>query len=545
MPVVPTFENEARVDATPTAQRGDPQALSQPGAAVERGGAELSDVETVWAQRYAEARRQAQASDLVASGSKQLGDLQFKWSKVPDRAAATLGYNNDADAVEKNLYKDISDPLVRAHVQDRVSQERIIRGLDTQNASFQLESSKHRGDLDAHLFQFSQNAASAGEGATGDALRAKLTDDGIAEIKGSSAAGWIQPEEASQKELSFKSQIQAIHIRQQINTALDTQNADGMRALAAKVNDPSTFPGLLPQDREALGQHLETYAYRLDIREASRIAHNDAVADRNLRIGQAHNEAVLLAGVNAGKQLSDADIQQMADHGQITANGVEALHTARDRAEDGRDVPAVSLSLWHAVDQNQITANDVYDQFRAGHLSKNTATDMIKAIDAKNGKGDSAQTKASFNVLKTALSGGAVDAGVFGDKSAAASNWAAAQGEWNRRVVSGGENSDAVLSDMIPRYSSVFVKPSWLASPKFGPVNSTKDLMAVAAATVKAHQAKKLSDPDYAQQVELLSNYRRFYAEEDARAQAAAKARGQKQGGNGATLSGVSPGSGP
>lgn len=529
MPVVPQFENDVSVAQPQGGPIADPNAFGKVGAAIAQGGAQMNQVETEWAHRYAEARRQADAADIVAKTNKAMGDLQFQYSKIPDHVQAMAGFNKDADTLQQQTYAGISDPLVLAYVKDRVDTDRVQYGLETQRQSFGLESSKYRGQVDQHEEQYKQQYTLAPQGPAGDGMRAKIVDDYNAEVKGAVAAGWLDPEEGEKHLESFHSGIQQATVEHLVAGAIDDQNGDHLLALARKVSDPTSFPGLNPDVRARLEDTLETKAWRLESRVQSERAHADAVADRNLAHAQAHNEATLLAGVNAGQPLSEVQIQHLADAGQISAGGVEALHNARDRAENGADDPQKSLHLWHSIDQNDAQISDVFDVFNKRQLSKQTATDMVKTIDAKNGRGDSALTKAAYGTLRTALSGAAAENGLLGKDTQAVGNWAAAQSEWARRVYQAGEDPNAVLSDMVPRYSKIFVPPTWLARPALGSIASTKDLHAIGAATYKAHQNHQISDAQYNAQVQLLGDYRIYYAEKDKRDAAAAQARAKAQ----------------
>ena len=523
MPLMPEFENDVAVQPVqmPTA---NPEPFMAPGRALAQGAGALSDQMAEFNQKYVEAKRAMAASQTVVGLGKQLNDLQHKWSLVPDRQQAIAGYQNEVAQLQKSSVDTIQDPFVRAHVTEQFGSEAIAREDEVGKQSFGLESSKHRGDLDQNLLTLSTQAAQA----PNEHARAIIADNASAAIGGAVAGGWISPEEGSEHGIRFKSDVLAVNARDDINNAIDKQDPDAMYRMAQKLGDPANYPGMLQDTREALRGHAETMAYRLQMRSAQREAHNDAMAERGLHQAQAHNEAVLLAHVNAGATMSDSDIEAMADKGQITAGGVEALHTARDRAEEGHDDPSASIPLWHAVNQNNIDASDVYKVFQAGKLSKTTATDMVKALDAKGDKGDNAGSKANYGVLKTALSGGAVEQGLLGKDPTVVQNWAAAQGEWNRRVTIGGEDSQAVLSDMVPRYSSAFMRPTWLPPTKFGPVNSTKDVMARAGQLAGALKSKAISQSDFEAQASILTDYRNFYTLEDQRAAAAAKARAKK-----------------
>lgn len=519
MPVVEPFVAEGGVPAPSGSPTANPEALSAPGRAIAQGFGALSDQAMEFQRRYTEARRMADAANAVADASKKLGDLQFQSSKIPDRVTAMDAFNKGADQIEKDTYGGISDPLVLAHVKERVGQERVIRGLDTQNAAFDLESSKRRGDLDTHLLQYSQDAAAA----PNDVLRAKIVDDANAEISGAAAAGWIHPEEAAQKKIAFGSQIEEVAVRTRMNAALDSQNPRAMDTLAKDIADPSKFPGLLPETREVLGTRVENMSYRLAMREATRIAHADAVGEKLLHKQQAHNEAVLLFNTYNGQAPKLADLEVMVDKQLISPGGLEAIHSAMDRSEKGTNDWHTVLTLQQGLNEGTTTPSDIYGARAQGKLDTPTAVEMMKTLDAKSGKGDNANEKALFNVLKTGLQGNAIENGlpVFGsDKQTAAARWGAAQGEWQRRVVTNGENPSSVLADMLPKYGST-MKPTWLDDPKFGKIGTVQDLAKVAMATARAHQAKQMGDADYWGQVELLNNYKRYFAAEAAHDQAA------------------------
>lgn len=530
MPVLPEFDES--IPVRPTEMPGvNPAAFGAPGAAIAQGGRELSDQMAQFNERYIDAKRAMAASNTVVGLSKTLDDLQHKYSKVPDRTQALAGFNAETAALQKSSVDTIADPEIRAHVTEQFGAEAISRSDAVGREAFGLESSKHQADLTQNQSDLSTLAARA----PNDHARAIITDNFNAAVAGAVAGGWITPEEAKIRQLKWTSDVQAVHVRDQMNAALDTRDPEKMYALAHSIQDQANYPGMTEDTRASLGRELENSAYHLDMQAARREAHADMMADRAMHQAQAHNEAVTLAAVNAGQPLSDVQIMKLANGGQISAGGVEALHTARDRAEDGRDNPIAAGHLWHAADSGELVPDDVYTAFKHGDVSKGTMVDLIKTIDSKNIKGDTASDKAAFSVLKTALSGAAVESGsILGnDKAGAQQTWAEAQGEWHRRVTIGGEDSNAVLTDMIPKYAKAPIAPTWIAPTKFGTPNSTKDVMALAARLGQAFKSKQISQSDFEGQAELLTNYRRYYAQEDQ----AARARSRK-----VSVQGVQPG---
>jgi hypothetical protein len=521
MPTIPTFENDVSVRPGGAAQ-ASPAAFAAPGEALARSAGQFTDEMAAFNARYMDAKRQADAAHANAGLSEGLDNLQHKWSQVPDRDQAQAGFDTDAATLRKQTLAGISDPLTQQHVAAIFDGEAIARRYDAANAAFRLESGTRVAQLDAD----NNSAANLAASASNDLLRAKLVDDRLGAIQGAVKAGWLQPVEGEQMQLGFRSQVQEVAARAQMNSAIDAQDGRAADALAQRLSDPKEFQGLLPERREILQQRLENLSYRLDTRAASAQAHKDAQADKVLRQNQSHNEAMLLASVSAGHPLSDSDIVHLADSQQISAGGVEALIAAKNRAEDGRDNPDAALRLWHAIGTKQATSGEIFDALHSGAISKSTSVTMMRSLDATANKDTKGNETAAFNQLKTVLHGGAIEQGIIPDKSPEAALWAQAQGEWHGRVTAGGEDPAQVLPDMLKRYGTNTAAPTWLTQPRLGTVQSAQDLAAVAAKTGQAHKDGKISDADYQAQLKLLSQYKVFYGLQAATKPAPAKPAG-------------------
>ena len=525
MPIVPEFDAQVAVRPVATPEV-DAAALGKPGAAAAQGFGALSDQMQEFDRRYAEARRQADAANTTAAVSRQLDDLSVKYSKIPDRAQATSGYEQDSAKVINDTLDTIGDPLIKSYVTQRVSTENEARRLQVQERSFGLESSKRRGDLDQNLEQFAQSAAAAGNGDTGDTLRAKLTDDGIANIKGAVAAGWLQPEEGAQHELLFKSNVQRVRVQQLVNHALETQDPREVSNLARAVNDESTFPGLLPEQREQLGQHLENLSYRIESRTIARQAHEDAVSERNLRLGQDSNAAALLGQVYNGKTVDPATLEKLGQGGALSPSGMEALHSAQMHQDEGHDDAAVSVRTWYAIGRGEATPQDVYDQVRMNKLSANTASSMMKEITG----GTTPAAKNALDVFKRAVTGSASGnfsfGGNTGEREMALANGLS---EFHMRIAQ-GESPDDVLAETLPKYAPKYTTPGFLPPTRFGAILSTKDAAAVAAKTVAARDAHQIDDGAYAHESDLIRKYTEFYRAKEETARALATVRPKKSG---------------
>lgn len=532
MPLMPDLENEVAVrpEQTPLA---NPGAFGRPGEALAAGAGQLSDEMAQFNARYMEARRSADAMNTVVGFAQKNNEIAHAASLIPDRAQALAQYNAQSAALQKQTLAGVSDPFARELVQRQIGSEFITRQYDVGQQSFVLESSRRAGDLDTNLATLANEYAAA---KTPEA-QALATDNATMAINAAAAGGWIPPEKASDLLLHWKSQRQEVAARAEMNAAYSTQDPNRMTALSARLADLSQFPGLDVDIRERLQSTVDVKAYRLEIRAASQQAHEDALAERNLHAVQSHNEASLLAGIYGGAQVDLAQVEHMADRQQISGPGLEAIVAAQNRVTAGTDDPLSAVRLWHAIDTGDASVNDVYGALKAHQLKGETATAMVRALDAKDGRGDNADAKAAFAILKTASSGSAIESGnYFGnDKSEAQARWAQAQGEWHTRVTVNGEDPDAVLSDMMPRYGAAVQKPTWLAAPQFGGVNGTKDLAAVWARTKAAYAAHQLTDSQYQAQATLLNNYRIFYSQEETAqaAKQAALARARKTANSG------------
>lgn len=520
MPEIPDFVN----DYTPhvgSAPQVSPAALAQPAAALEHLGETLSGPAQEFNARYQQARRSADASNILAGVSTKLNDAAFRWSRTPDRQKAIAGFQAEAATLRAQTVDGLNDELLKTYVDDRFTAEAGARELETGQQAFRLESSKRVGELDANLAAFAQSAA----GAKSEMLRAKIMDDGTSAIEGAVAGTWITPEEGATRKLGWASQVQEVRARQMIDAALRTQSPKDAQAASAALGDPAQFPGLNPEARERLAYRVDALNDRLESRAIARQAHADAVAERNLHAAQSRNETLLLAGIYNGKTVDSATLEKLAFGQQISPAGLEAVHSALTHQAEGQDDARTVVGLWHAIDTRSARPADILDAINANHVKGTTGAEMMRALD----KGDeSTSSRNAFSVLKTAMQGQAIEAGKF-DAPEMTARYAEAQSEWHRRVA-GGENPQAVLTDMVPRYVETRLAPTWLPPTKYGTPRSGKDVASLKVQLRQAFKAKQISQADAERQGMLVEAYGQFFDREDlaarARAAAGAKSKG-------------------
>lgn len=317
MPDIPLFENTVSAEVGGGPPRADPGVFRQIGEATYQGFGQLSDVAQAFTDRYVEARRQANAADITAGASAKLGDAQFRWSKVADQVAAANGFRAEAEKIRNDALAQSNDPLVQSAVTRSVDQETIMRGLDTRQAAFGLESSARRGALDTRLTQYAQSAASQ----QNPLLRAHTLDQAQGDIDSTVAAGWLRPEEGDERKIAFASRLQQISAEQDRNAALASHDPNVALAWAQKINDPASYPGLNPQVREQLGYRAELMADRIKAKAetATRAAVHASWQD---------NLASLATTGAPVTPLSDAQIR--AAFPEDADRRIQALDLARD-----------------------------------------------------------------------------------------------------------------------------------------------------------------------------------------------------------------------
>lgn len=516
---IPTFTNHVGV-AVYQGPRQDPGAAAAPGQALARVGAEATDLALSFEERYQKARQQADASNAIAKATDQLNELQFNLSKTPDRQKAMELFDQGSAAIKKGTLAGISDPVVSRFVEQNLDREAGLRKQDTGNAAFQAESQMRRGDLANNLSNYAKSAATA----TNPLLRSKITDDAVGTIRGAVAAGWLNAEAGARAELAFKSDVQENQVLQAFNDVAIAGDTDKAETLIGTLSDPNNFTDLAPEKREAFVSRAEAMSYRLMQRDAAAAAKADTLAARALRQTQTENETRLLTDIHTGKNVDPTEIERLAYTDQLSAEGVRSIYSAIDNRNQGKDEPLFTVRLWHSVTEKTASPDDIYAAVNTHRIRTETGTEMIRALATRDKQSVDQVERGRYNELKTALSGAAVEAGVFRDTAPQTMKWQQAQGEWNRRVLTGGEDPTNVLHDMLPRYQTGAPALEALPRPRLGAIATPQDVNAVGAATLRALQSRKIDQATYDEEVGLLNKYRAFFLDQQQRQQQQPKA---------------------
>lgn len=551
MPVIPEFTNNVAT-ATAPLPRADVRQSSAIADSIARGGAQLEATVEPWAERYAASRRAVMASDAMVDAQHGLAQSAQQWSrragtldengKIIGTDQAVNGFNDQAQQLRTQAVGQIADPLVKEQVAHSFNEAMIGHAESVRSQGFSQERLARLGQLDTQLNGLAQDAAatSTPEG------KLNVTNTAATAIGTLRDAGFINGEEAATRGIAFTSHVQAVGVHQELNSALDLADRDPDAALrlARKINDPASYPGLLPEQRESLGRQAENIAYRLTVQASARAQKEDAAEAKALRQTQATNEAKLLSDVYDNKPVDIAAATAMASNQQISVAGLQAVHAALDRQREGKDDPLARIDLQQRIQDGEDVHADIRQAIIDHKLSGPTAGALMTQNGARQGKGDNAIDRANFNALKTVLGGDAVEKGMLNFDNKAhvqqIQSWARAQIEWGNRVLVGGEDSRAVLTDMLPRYQSSNYPPATWAAPRLGAVSSSQDVAAVWGKTKAAAAAGQITPDQLGAETDLLGRYRQFYADQDARR--AATAVKPAPGGGGAKLRNITTG---
>lgn len=323
MPQIPDFIATVRPDAGGLTPRRDIADRSIDFSGVLRPLQEFTD-------KYLLAKRLSDTADYQNANTKALADLEYKWSKVPDRQKAVAGFDADVAALKKQNVDTIEDPLMRASVGMHFNDQAVSRSLQTGDNAFRLESSAHASKLDQAQLDNADLASKAGNAT----LRMQIQDQMNQQIDNDARGGWITPEDAVRRKAQFNNSVASLSAQQDID-----RDPYGTKTRLQGEG----YKGLLPQERENLIHNADDEIKRRQA-EAERKA---AEAQRLFVAQQSDLYEEDVAGARDGKSLNltslDSLTKAYGDKGVIlwqnlqdtkkTAIGIEgmALKNPADR----------------------------------------------------------------------------------------------------------------------------------------------------------------------------------------------------------------------
>lgn len=290
-------------------------------------------------------------------------------------------------------------------------------------------------------------------------------------------------------------------------------------------------PNLMPAVRE---EALDQLAHRF-ARDSAVIRDMETRAKENFANQQKATAASLLARAIRGEALDSQMLAGLVETQQITDDQYRAVQT--EAAREGRDDPQTYSEFSRRAYAGEDISTDLWRAIAEKRLKGSTAEALQRTANARRERGDDQIERAAYATLRTAAGMDAQERPMIDFDKAATANqlqlWSLAQQEWNRRVLVGRqdetgrivrEDPNAVLADMLPRYSRPVERIEAFPKPRMGAVTKLEDIPALVEKTYAAHARGVMTDVQLAEEELLIAKLEAILEAQKKRTDAAAAA---------------------
>lgn len=513
MPNVPTFTNQVSAVTGGGIPRLDANQAGYTGAVIARAGQQLSGEMEEWNRRYAEARRQSEAADLLAESTSKLGDMEFRWGKLDDNMAAKAGFDQEATKLRDETLQRIQDPQIAALFSDQFTKEMISRSESTRKSAFGVESATQKGNLDLRISAYAKQAANA----SSPALRDQMLQRAQADIVSATAAGWLHGDEGAVKLLKFNSDISEADALRDIT--------DRPELAQQQLLDPNFYPGLDPVARSRLSDRANT---RVDALRADRIRMAELADRQSEKALKKKGDMVAkdLWGKQADGTLTRDDIEVAKTF--LEPSEYRALVSASQNLGAANDDPATIARL-----EQQIGTSGFADEARNALEAHMITTDrFVSMLDKNRSELGQAQPSSPYksgrSLVQTTLEpgqlldGGAAALAHAGQAQALVEfdNWAAEHPDATRAQAI-EEAQKTIARYQIVNYQQMSIAtglPRYYTGTR--DALKTTDLDAAEARTVQDLDGNKISREQADQELRKIASWRYILAQKQAPAPA-------------------------
>lgn len=297
--------------------------------------------------------------------------------------------------------------------------------------------------------------------------------------------------------------------------------------------------------RASLDQQITSHQWTKMMRDQTQQAREDRDADKAMRTVQTANLAKYTADTLQGKAPSAGQLADLIRTQQLPVHAAEFLPALAKKKTPGaeEDNALAVIELHKVLADHSLSVDDktkvISGAVTRGFLKSSTAGSLVDQAYRSAAKGDSDEARQDLSSVMHAVG---VPDGMVNMNRDEQRRKAAVLVEWGDRVTRGAEASKDVRNDLIEKYNPPGQPPVTWPRPKFGAVNSTQDVQAVAQRTDAAIKAGQLTPERGQAEKENLVRYAQFYQKLDqARAAAAAVRKDQPKSGEKAKLKGVVP----
>src|SRR5215471_898467 len=365
----PDPHNPGQCGAVQPADAG-PYAMGAPGRALSEAGAGVARVGMDFLQKYDDAQREAQATQTIGEGTRQLSALERKWGQHANAKEAQAGYDAEASKIIDGLTKDIRDIRVKSITSGQLTRESISRSETTFNTAFRLEAETNTAALNVNL------ASWAREAATNMNVRPVMRDNAWGAIASAQAAGWITPITADKLKNDWMGGVQRATSQHVLNDARTTEDADLAAAKAKNYaqfldDNPDALDALEPEQREAVIEHVSIVADTLQRQADIQDREDEAAQQAIVRDAYEDNIAHIAFDGTPVTPLSEATIRahfpaEVADRMiSRTQLAISTYHATQDIALQNQDEDAATLAAKYPKGKDaaaQVTAYNVVEK---------------------------------------------------------------------------------------------------------------------------------------------------------------------------------------
>ena len=268
----------------------------------------------------------------------------------------------------------------------------------------------------------------------------------------------------------------------------------------------------------------------------------DREAEKHMSDAQKAKWGETAASILRGQPPSNSDLANMLATRQIDQSQYAALSSMMaGRAE--HDDPETYANLNRRARAGEDVTSDVYHAVQQRLIRPQSADSIINLSDAKQQRTVDQVASHNFATLRTAAGMDAqehpmVDLGREAQQ-AQVQLWSQAQQEWNQRVFLNHEDSSAVLSDMLPRYSHPVESTHSLPRPRLAGTGEIKleDIPNITKATQDAVNSGQMPQAQGTEEYRLLQKYYQILESERKRQEALKNAPKTRGGSREVTLS--------
>jgi len=388
---VPTYRAQTqrlnRVSGIQMSVQANANALNQSNAAITQVAGKAADISANWYKTELTNQRAAEVARAENDFTVRLQETVVQ-SKDVDAPQVRGFFDDQARSAAAIIAGTITDTVSRKRFLSKAEDLTIAKRLsvlqDGRARAIDSEAAAYYEGADNYI-RSAATGNRAEQSFARDMLFGSSSSVGLYQMMADS--GYITQQRRVELESAARSQIDRSSVRQQLNAASISKEAENASAVLAQLQDPKNFPYLTPADRDSLTGQASSLADQLRRAAVAAAEKADRNDKRDLKNKQDKNFATLMTdvrrvneGIEGAELPSIADLLEMRGNQQLTDPQYRAIFDAIE----GRDAPItdtqVAMNFRQQIMQAE-TAEDI-DEITAQLYTHLGPTGDIKMQDA-------------------------------------------------------------------------------------------------------------------------------------------------------------------